>query len=189
MPAGHMVTTQDLMVGWLVVLVVFAGGAWMIARRRRSEHLRRRFGPEYERAVLDQGDRARGEAVLDAREKRVERLHVRPLGMADRDRFARAWNAVQARFVDDPGGAVTEADRLVAEAMRKRGYPVSEADFEQRVEYISVDHPNLVENYRAAGEIARDHERGDPTTEELRRAMVYYRALLEDLLEMQQARR
>ena len=189
MPAGHMVTTQDLMVGWLVVLVVFAGGAWMIARRRRSEHLRRRFGPEYERAVLGQGDRARGEAVLDAREKRVERLHIRALGMADRDRFARAWDAVQARFVDDPGSAVTGADRLVAEAMRKRGYPVSEADFEQRVEYISVDHPNLVENYRAAGEIARDHERGDPTTEELRRAMVCYRALFEDLLEMQQARR
>jgi len=91
--------------------------------------------------------------------------------------------------VDDPGGAVTEADRLVAEAMRKRGYPASEADFEQRVEYISVHRPNLVENYRAAAEIARDHERGDPTTEELRRAMVYYRALLEDLLEMQQARR
>jgi hypothetical protein len=189
MPAGNMVTTQELIVGWLIVLVLFATGAWMIARRRRSEHLRRRFGPEYERAVLNEGDRVRAEAVLDTREKRVERLHIRPLGTADRDRFARAWSAVQARFVDDPGGAVTEADRLVAEAMRRRGYPVSEADVEQRVEYISVDHPSLVENYRAAAQIARDYERGDASTEELRRAMVYYRALFDDLLEMHQARR
>lgn len=189
MPAGNMVTTQELIVGWLVVLIVLATGAWMIARKRRSEHLRRRFGPEYERAVCDLGDRARAEAALDTREKRVERLHIRPLGTADRERLVRAWNAVQARFVDDPGGAVTEADRLVAEAMRRRGYPVSEADVEQRAEYLSVDRPNLVENYRAAAEIARDDERGEASTEELRRAMVHYRALFDDLLETQQARR
>jgi hypothetical protein len=109
--------------------------------------------------------------------------------VADRDRFARAWNAVQTRFVDDPRGAVAEADRLVAEAMRQRGYPVSEADFKQRVEYISVDRRNLVENYRAAAEIARDRERGEATTEELRRAMVYYRALFDDVLQMQHAGR
>ena len=189
MPAGHIVTTQDLIVGWLVVLVIFATGAWMIARRRRSEYLRRRFGPKYGRAVLDQGDRARAETALKTREKRVERLHIRPLGVADRDRFARAWNAVQTRFVDDPRGAVAEADHLVAEAMRERGYPVSEADFKQRVEYISVDRRNLVENYRAAAEIARDHERGEATTEELRRAMVYYRALFDDVLQMEHAGR
>jgi hypothetical protein len=189
MTASGAATTQTWITLGILVLVLVAIAAWAIARKQRSDHLRSRFGPEYDRVIHEQGDRRRAEAVLETREKRVERFHIRPLTPADRDRFAGAWRAVQARFVDDPKGAVTEADRLVAEVMSTRGYPVSDADFERRAEYVSVDHPHLVENYRAAAQIAQRHARDEATTEELRRAMVHYRALFDDLLEVQEAKR
>src|SRR5579864_7733227 len=173
----------------VIITAVIVGMAicWMLIRRRRSEHLRKRFGPEYDRVAQEHGNQRRAEAVLETREKRVERLHIHPLAQKDRDHFVQAWLADQARFVDDPKGAVTEADRLVTEVMRARGYPVS--DFEQRVEDISVDHPHVIENYRAAAEIAERNRRGEATTEDLRQAMVCYRQLFDDLLETVEMRR
>ena len=168
---------------WLVIAVVaivVAAFGWYWARTQRTERLRRRFGDEYDRTVHQEGDLKRAEAALEARAKRVERLHIRPLTEDDRQRYGNAWTAVQTRFVDDPKGAVTEADRLVAEVMKLRGYPVG--DFEQRVEDISVDHPNVVMNYRAAREIADNHAAGRASTEDLRQAMVHCRALFSELL-------
>jgi hypothetical protein len=166
----------------LIVLAVAVGAvAWMAMQKRRTEDLRTRFGPEYDHAVQELGDQHQAEAELQARQKRVERLNIQPLEAAERDRFIAAWRATQAQFVDEPTAAVTEADRLVAEVMRARGYPVG--DFEQRAADISVDHPGMLEHYRAAHAIALANDRGETNTEDLRQAMVHYRALFEDLLE------
>jgi hypothetical protein len=168
---------------WIVaaaVVVAVLVIAVVVMRRQRSVRLRQRFGPEYERTVRDAGDVRKAEAALHARAVRVERLHIRPLTSEDAHRFAERWRFVQAEFVDDPRGAMGGADRLIGEVMRARGYPVGE--FEQRVEDISVDHPNVVMNYRAARAIADAHARGEATTEDLRQAMVHYRALYADLL-------
>src|SRR5262245_17898752 len=168
---------------WLViavVVIVVAAAGWYWARKTRTQRLRRRFGQEYDRTVRQQGDLNRAEAALEARAKRVERLHIRSLNEDDQRRFSNAWREVQTRFVDDPDGAVTAADRLVGEVMSTRSYPVG--DFEQRVEDISVDHPNVVMNYRAAREVAEQHAAGRASTEDLRQAMVHYRALFSELL-------
>jgi hypothetical protein len=169
---------------WLVVaiaVVAIVALVWFALSRRRSQRLRERFGPEYDHALKSQGNIRRAEAELEARAKRVEALHIRPLEPDDARRFDIAWRAVQERFVDDPKSAVTQADRLVGEVMTARGYPIGE--FEQRVADISVDHPDVVMNYRAAREIALVHARGQATTEDLRQAMVHYRALFKELLE------
>jgi len=173
----------------LLVVVIFlaAGVLWLLVARRRSQHLRSRFGPEYHRTVTELGDRRKAERDLERREKHVQRLHIRPLDPSDRDLFVKAWQEDQSRFVDDPEGAVVEADRLVTEVMGKRGYPVS--DFEQRVDDVSVDHPHLVENYRTARDIVLRHKQGKADTEDLRRALVCYRALFDELLEAQEVRR
>ena len=168
----------------LIIIVLAAAGAlaWLVWRKRRTQKLRGRFGPEYDRVVTEHGsDRGRAEAVLESRAKRVERLNIRPLTSRDRERYSEAWRAAQARFVDDPNAAVLEADQLVAEVMEARGYPVG--NFEQRAADISVDHPRVVENYRSGHEIALRQQRGEASTEDLRQAMVYYRALFEQLLE------
>jgi hypothetical protein len=166
----------------VIVLLVLAGGAvWFFSQRRRTERLASRFGPEYQRAVEETGDRRAAEKVLEEREKRVSQLEIRRLSPEEHDRYVTDWRSVQARFVDDPSGAITEADRLVEQLMEARGYPVG--DFEQRSADISVDHPQVVEEYRAADEIATKHAQGNADTEELRQAMVHYRALFEDLLE------
>ena len=169
---------------WLLVaigaIVVVAAVVFALSRRR-SQQLRQRFGSEYDRAVQAEGNARKAEAELAARAKRVESLHIRPLTPADATRFEGAWRVVQSRFVDDPGGAVTDADRLVGEVMAARGYPVG--DFEQRVADISVDHPDVVMNYRAARDIAEMHARGAASTEDQRQAMVHYRALFHDLLQ------
>jgi len=175
---------MDTSVGILVVIVlVIAVGAvaWTMMQKRRTEDLRQRFGPEYDHTVSELGDQHQAEAELQARQKRVERLHIQPLVPAERERFVSAWRATQAQFVDEPTAAITEADRLVAEVMRARGYPVG--DFEQRAADISVDHPSVLEHYRAAHTIALANDRGETNTEDLRQAMVHYRALFEDLLE------
>jgi hypothetical protein len=171
----------------ILAVVAVAEAVWILLRKRRSDHLKRRFGPEYMRTVEERGNPARAEADLQRRERRVDKLHIRPLPPRDRERFTEAWRKDQARFVDDPKGAVTEADKLITELMTIQGYPVS--DFEQRVADISVDHAQVVDNYRAADAIARRHERGEATTEDLRKAMVYYRELFTELLEMQEVRR
>jgi len=172
---------------WIgVALVVAAAVAgWFVWRKRRTEQLRTRFGPEYDRAVQKTGDVRRAEAALEERRRRVERLHIRALAPEAADRFAISWQRVQAQFVDDPNGAIVQADRLVGEVMTARGYPVG--DFDRRVEDISVDHPDVVMNYRAARDIADQHSRGQATTEDLRQAMVHYRSLFRDLLERAEA--
>lgn len=170
---------------WIALLVVAlllgAAVAWFLKDRMGRRRLRQRFGPEYDRTVEEAGDRREAELELKRREERIEHLEIRRLPMEERGRFARDWEDVQARFVDDPTGAIADADGLVAEVMRARGYPVG--DFEQRAGDISVDHPHVVEHYRAARAIAVRSERGQAGTEELRQAMQHYRALFEDLLE------
>jgi hypothetical protein len=174
---------MDPKVMWMVVavLVVVAVAGWMVWQKRRTEGLKTRFGKEYDRTVQQAGDVRRAEAALEERAKRVERLNIRPLTGDAADRFAATWQRVQAQFVDDPGGAITQADRLVGEVMTARGYPVG--DFDRRVEDVSVDHPDVVMNYRAARDIADHHSRGEASTEDLRQAMVHYRSLFRDLLE------
>ncbi len=168
----------------IVLVVVIIAGLVMIAaamaQRRRTARLRRRFGPEYDRLVSTKGDRRRAEAELEARLNRVRSMPLRELEPADRARFAEAWRAVQARFVDDPKRVVVQADGLIGETMRARGYSLG--DYEQCVADLSVTHPRFVEHYRTAHEVALRTEGGRATTEELRQAMIDYRALFEDLL-------
>jgi hypothetical protein len=171
----------------LAIVAVLAVGAWLFFQRRQSKHLQSRFGPEYEHEVEEKGSRRKAEAELAEREKRVKKLDVRPLEPGARDGFRHRWTEVQARFVDDPPGAVAEADDLLGEVMRTRGYPVS--DFEQSAGDISVDHPEVVKHYRAGHDIAVRHERGEASTEELRQAMIHYRALFDELVEDEGAKR
>ena len=171
---------QTLLILLAVVAIVIVAGIFLL-QRRRSEHLRSRFGPEYEHEVEQTGSRSKAEAELARREKRVEKLTIIPLAPAKRDEFAQRWTDIQAKFVDEPPRAVAYADALLAEVMSARGYPVG--DFEQRAGDISVDHPRVVEHYRAGHEIAVRHERGEASTEELRQAMIHYRALFEELVD------
>lgn len=176
---------------WIIAAVVLAIGvvalaAWFSAQKKRqSQRLRQRFGSEYDRAVTEFGGRAKAEAALKAREKRVEGLDIIALAPADAARFTQAWAALQGRFVDNPKAAVVQADQLVRELMLKRGYPMG--DFERRAADISVDHPALVETYRAAQTIALRNERGEADTEALRKAVVHYRALFDELLQVREA--
>lgn len=169
----------------LVALVIAIGVAlWLYIRQRRTETLRGRFGPEYDRTLQRSGDRHTAEATLQERQERVEHLRIRPLASPECEQFAERWQSAQSQFVDDPKGAIAEADHLVGEVMQVRGYPVG--DFEQRAADISVDHPEVVDNYRKAHRLALKSERSGAETEELRQAMVHYRALFEDLLETAQ---
>ncbi len=163
-----------------VAVVAVLAIAFLMFRRRQTGKLRDRFGPEYARTVETVGARGKAEAELHQREERVAAYSIRPLAPADRDRYLEAWNRIQTQFIDAPVGAVAQADELVCGIMTARGYPMS--DFEQRAADLSVDHPIVVENYRAAHAIALRHERGEAATEELRQAMIHYRALLEDLV-------
>jgi hypothetical protein len=166
----------------VVVLIAVATGvvAWFVMQRQKSVHLKRRFGIEYDRAVNELGGRAKAEAELTKRQQRVASLKITPLTPADAARFSQDWNTLQGRFVDNPKGAVTEADLLVRELMAKRGYPMG--DFELRAADISVDHPGIVSTYRAAQAIAVRDARGEADTEELRKALVHYRTLFDELL-------
>ena len=164
-----------------VAVVVIAAIGFYAWQRRQSQALAVRYGPEYQRVVSETGSRHRGEAELRRREERLEHLDIRPLQAQQQAEYEKQWRATQARFVDDPRGAIVDADLLVEDVMKTRGYPVS--DFDQRAADLSVHHPRVVDNYRAARDIARRHRRGDATTEDLRQAMVYYRGLFEDLLE------
>jgi len=171
----------------VIALIVVAVIAFTTSRKRRSQKLKERFGPEHDRGVQKEGDPRKAEGVLEFRQKRREKFHIRPLSAADRSSFAVRWNEVQARFVDDPRGAVTVADSLVTEVMQARGYPIGE--FDQRAADISVDHPLVVENYRSAHAIALRHSSGQASTEDLRQAMVHYRVLFQELLEERQPQR
>lgn len=149
--------------------------------KRRSATLREHFGPEYDRALEQYGSRARAEKELRSREKRREKLDITRLSPAQCERFGAAWDRVQQRFVDDPSGAVVEADGLVKEVMRARGYPMG--NFEQRVADLSVEHANVIDHYRAARALAQANAEGQSSTEDLRQAMVHFRALFNDLLQ------
>jgi hypothetical protein len=169
----------------VIIAAIFLAGAiavivWLVIQRQRSVRLKQRFGPEYDQAVSEFGSRTKAEAELTTREKRVARLNLVSLTPADAERFTQTWSALQGRFVDNPKGVVAEADHLVRELMAKRGYPMG--DFELRAADISVDHPGVVATYRAAQAIAIRDERGEADTEELRKAVVHYRTLFDELL-------
>ncbi|MEE4452680.1 hypothetical protein [Novosphingobium resinovorum] len=176
-----MVTLSPLAIATgLIALAVIFGVVVTLVRVRKSARLRDRFGDEYQRTVEDAGGTHRGETVLHERERRVAALDIRPLSPSRREDFILAWRQVQAQFVDDPAGAVMRADVLLTDVMNARGYPV--AEFEQRYEDISVDHGEVVAHYRTGHHIAESHARGEGGTEELRRAMIHYRALFDDLV-------
>ena len=165
----------------IVALVVIGALVWLAMNKQRSGQLREVFGPEYDRTVEESEDRRAAESELLERRKRVEEYDIRPLDPAERTRFASRWIAVQSRFVDDPKSALQEADELVTEVMSGRGYPMD--DFDKRAADVSVDHPRVVEDYRAAHGIAERVGSNDATTEDMRQALVHYRALFSELLE------
>lgn len=174
--------TITVVVVVVVVVAVVAGiVAFFLARRRRSSHLQERFGPEYERTVDEAGDRRTAEKDLKQREKRRSQFEVRPLSSASVSRYREDWNSIQRGFVDEPGHAVEQADRLVVQMMRESGYPVDE--FEQRADDISVDHPEVSQNYREAHRVAVAQAQGQADTEQLRQAVTSYRRLVDALLE------
>ncbi len=175
-----------ILIAVIAAVIVIAVLSFFLARKRRSAQLRERFGPEYDRVLKKEGEVRRAEGVLEMRTQRREKFELRPLTAASRADFSGRWRAVQSQFVDNPKAAVAGADQLVTELMTARGYPMS--DFDQRTADISVDHPVVVENYRAAHEIALRHSRGQASTEDMRKAMVHYRALFDELLQDSPAR-
>lgn len=168
----------------LIVLVIVLAVVWVVMRqrnRRRTEQLRARFGPEYELALREHGSRAKAETALLDRVNRVNRMSVHPLSDADRERYLAEWEAIQARFIDHPRGAVTEADELINSLLQARGY--EGGAFERRVADLSVHHANLVETYRRANAVSLRAAKNEASTEDLRSAMILYRALIEELLQ------
>ncbi|HWA71520.1 MAG TPA: hypothetical protein VG937_04285 [Polyangiaceae bacterium] len=167
-----------------IAAIVIAIAAFVLTRRgtkaRRAE-LQRHFGPEYERAVDEFGSPERAERELERRKRRVEHFHFKPLTPADQARFSESWTRIQAEFVDNPVAAVTRANALITEVMRARGYPVER--FEQRVQDLSVAHPGVVQHYRAAHELSLSVNNEATATENLRQAVVHYRALFAELLQ------
>src|SRR5580658_637926 len=177
------ISTNWIILAGILVAASIAVAAWLASQKKKqSQRLQQRFGPEYDRAMTEFGSRTKAESALMAREKRVEHLDIVPLAPAEAARFTQAWSALQGRFVDNPKEVVVQADQLIRELMLKRGYPMG--DFDLRAADISVDHPAVVENYRAAQAIAARDERGEADTEELRKAVVHYRALFDELLEV-----
>jgi len=170
--------------GWILVavgavlLLSVAIGAMLT--KRRTAHLRDRFGPEYDRTVRDSSNRREAESELSEREKRRRELDIRPLSAAARERYAERWQTLQGEFVDAPTPTVASADSLVTEVMRERGYPMD--DFEQRASDVSVDHPEVVESYREAHRIAQRSADGEASTEDERQALRHYRRLFDELL-------
>lgn len=169
--------------GWipigLAILALVALVAWRTLAARRTQRLRDRFGPEYDRTVRRTDGRRQAEAELSEREARRQRLDVRQLSPESRERYRERWHDVQAQFVDAPAAAVGAADALIQTVMVERGYPVE--DFDRRADDLSVDHPRVVEHYRAGHRLAGSA--GDDGTEELRRAMRHYRALFDELVD------
>jgi hypothetical protein len=175
-------------VALIILIAALAAGCAVVAwylQSQRTRHFRERFGPEYDRIRSSAPNARAAEAELASREKRVEKFNIRPLTPEERTRSTEVWGHVQTLFVDDPKGAIAEGDRLVNDVMLARGYPV--AAFEQRASDISVDHPLVVEHYRAARAIADRQAKGNASTEDLRQAVIHYRALFEDLLDLKRS--
>jgi hypothetical protein len=165
----------------VIVVAAVIVAATFVGRRKKTERLKRHYGDEYERLVSEAGGQKAAEKELTTRERNRDKLDIVPLTASALSDFGSRWHQVQTGFVDDPKAAVGVADRLVTEVMRERGYPVD--DFDQRAADISVDHPQIVENYRTAHDIHLSQQRGDVSTEQQREAFVHYRALFEKLLE------
>lgn len=172
--------TTAVVIAVLVIIVIVGVVVFLVIQKKRTEQLRRGFGPEYDRVLQETGSRSRAEASLAERQKRVAQLDIRTVTPDDAARFRESWRRVQTRFVDDPQGAVTDADQLLRDVLSTRGYPVG--NFEQRAADISVEHPRVVEHYRAGHEIALRHSQGKASTEDLRQAMIHYRTLFLDLV-------
>jgi FtsZ-interacting cell division protein ZipA len=170
---------------WIVIavvaVIVVLGIVWSALRTKRTRGLQDTFGQEYDRTVDEAGGRRAAERELRDRQKQHDELDIKPLSPESRDRYVQRWQSTQTRFVDDPKGAVAEADQLVQEVMKERGYPTK--DFDRRVADISVEHPDLVEKYRTADGIARASEQGEASTEDMRHSVRHYRALFAELLE------
>jgi hypothetical protein len=174
--------TQIVVAAIVTLLVVDAIVVALVARSKaRTRAFRNRYGLEYDRAVLAHGSARHAEAKLAARESRVEALQIRELGATERDRFIAEWQTVQSRFVDHPRAAVTEADDLVNAILETCGY--SHTGFEQRAADVSVTYPRVTENYRLAHGIAARPSKSEATTEELRTAMIQYRAMFDELVQ------
>jgi cytoskeletal protein RodZ len=170
--------------GWALVavgvLIVIGLAAWQMMQQRRRRRLQDRFGPEYDRTVQQTDSRTDAEKELAAREERRRKFQVRPLSEASRQRYLATWRDTQSQFVDSPAAAVASADALIQSVMTERGYPVE--DFESRAADVSVDHPDVVQNYREGHRLAEASASGQSSTEDLRQAMRHYRALFEDLV-------
>lgn len=174
---NHTVVFVLILIGAVVIAALIA---YSLASRRRSRLLRERFGPEYDRVLKQEKSVHRAEGVLEFRQRARETLQIHPLPRQDQDAYISRWSDIQRQFVDDPPAAVLEADQLISQVMEQRGYPV--ATFDQRAEIISVDHPVVVQNYRAAHDIAGRQRTGHASTEDLRKAMVHYRSLFDEIL-------
>ncbi len=175
--------TTTIIIVVVVVVIVGVILGLVFSRRNRATQLHEKFGPEYDRTVQSMGGEKKAQTELNERQKHFETLNIRPLSVSEHDRYLAEWTTVQSKFVDEPGQAIVDADRLIMEVMQIRGYPVS--DFEQRAADISVKYPALVTNYRGAREIANKNKLGQANTEELRQAMIYYRSLFEELLKIE----
>jgi len=173
-------STTVMVIVAVVVLIVVIALISMMVRGRRSKQLKSKFGPEYDRTVQQTGNRGQAEKDLESRQKRREQQEIRPLDPGLRERYAREWQQVQADFVDAPSDAVRRADQLITQVMRERGYPTD--NFEQRSADVSVDHPGVVEDYRAAHKISIANRENRASTEDLRLAMKHYRSLFDELL-------
>ncbi|HZM92558.1 MAG TPA: hypothetical protein VFB92_04025 [Vicinamibacterales bacterium] len=176
-------TLMAIVIGVVAVALVVV--MWQLLRRRRTAALRNRFGPEYDHVLRSAQTPAEAERELEQRQARVEKFSIRPLSREDADRFGAAWRTVQGQFVDEPRTAVVEADRLIGDVMRSRGYPVDDPN--RRLDDLSVDHAHVLNHYRAGREIVARHERGQATTEDLRQAMVHFRVLFEELVVVDRA--
>ncbi len=173
--------TTYIIIAVALVLVVLGAVLWpMMARRKRSEQLHDQFGSEYDHTVQTLGDEKKAQTELEDRQRYVKTLDIHPLSVHEHTRYLADWAEVQSKFVDEPGQAIVDADRLIMEVMQLRNYPLS--DFEQRAADVSVSYPALVSNYRAARVIALKNQEYQADTEELRQAMIYYRSLFDELL-------
>jgi hypothetical protein len=173
---------EPWIIALIIALVVVAVGvvAWVAYDRNRSKHLKQRFGPEYNWAITETGNRRQAESELARREARAMKLREQRLSPSDRERFLAQWKLCQAQFVDDPPGAVERADQLLAEIMDTRGYATG--NIHERITDIAAAYPEHADNYRDAGRIFDRHARGEATTEELRAAFLSYRTIFDDLL-------
>jgi len=175
-------TTVVWIIVAIIVLAIIIGAVMWYRNKKRTDDLQQTFGPEYDRTVHQYGDASKAENILVERRQRVQNADIRPLSSDQQQSFSDRWRDVQAEFVDDPSAAIGDADSLVQEVMQARGYPTGD-QFEQNADVVSVDYPNVIENYRKAHAIAERNAGGNASTEDLRQALIHYRSLFDELLQ------